>query len=148
MRIPDELARPLRALGGRLARRRRCEPETDLRAGTRQPMGEKKRIAEGVVAYVSWRRRAARGRDYFERTIQRARASAEMPERPLDGARSVADVMVGPPDSSESKRAAAADRRAAVKIDGSVVSDPRAVWPGTGPAVLQVGARKFVRIVP
>jgi len=35
-----------------------------------------------------------------------------------------------------------------VKVDGSPVTDPAARWPAEGPAVLQVGARKFVRITP
>ena len=35
-----------------------------------------------------------------------------------------------------------------VKVDGIVVNDPRAAWTATEPAVLSVGSRKFVRVLP
>jgi hypothetical protein len=35
-----------------------------------------------------------------------------------------------------------------VKIDGSAQTDPKAVWDAPRPAVLQVGSRKFVRVLP
>jgi hypothetical protein len=34
-----------------------------------------------------------------------------------------------------------------VRVDGTPLTDPAARWPAGG-AVLQVGSRKFVRIVP
>jgi hypothetical protein len=33
-------------------------------------------------------------------------------------------------------------------VDGIVVSDPKAAWSASAPAVLSVGARKFVRVLP
>ena len=36
----------------------------------------------------------------------------------------------------------------AVRVDGTVVTDPAARWTAERPAVLQVGSRKFVRIIP
>jgi hypothetical protein len=35
----------------------------------------------------------------------------------------------------------------AVKVDGSVVTDPKAGWDPDRSAVLTVGARKFVRVL-
>ena len=35
-----------------------------------------------------------------------------------------------------------------VRVDGAVVNDPAARWTAEGPAVLQVGSRKFIRVVP
>ncbi len=36
----------------------------------------------------------------------------------------------------------------AVKIDGEIVRDPNAPWSATAPAVLSVGSRRFVRVLP
>jgi tyrosyl-tRNA synthetase len=50
---------------------------------------------------------------------------------------------------AESKRAAQRlVAEGAVKIDGAAVTDARAPWSATAPAVLQVGSRKFIRILP
>ena len=35
----------------------------------------------------------------------------------------------------------------AVKIDGSFVTDPKSLWDTSHSAVLQVGSRKFVRVL-
>jgi tyrosyl-tRNA synthetase len=35
-----------------------------------------------------------------------------------------------------------------VKIDGVPVGDPRQPWAASGPVVLSVGTRRFVRILP
>jgi tyrosyl-tRNA synthetase len=60
----------------------------------------------------------------------------------------VADVIVAA-KFAESKRAATRlIGEGAVKIDGAVVEDPAARWAATAPAVLQVGSRKFVRVIP
>ncbi|HEY0615911.1 MAG TPA: S4 domain-containing protein, partial [Candidatus Elarobacter sp.] len=50
---------------------------------------------------------------------------------------------------ADSKRAATRlIAEGGVKVDGVAVTDPGARWTATGPAVLQVGSRKFVRIIP
>jgi tyrosyl-tRNA synthetase len=147
MRIPDEaLARYAQLAAGWPA------AEADriaagVAAGTLAPMDEKKRIAEAVAALYHGAADARAAREYFERTIQRGEMPADMPERKLEGRHSVADVLVAVA-FAESKRAALRlIGEGAVKIDGAAVSDPKAPWPGGGPAVLQVGSRKFIRVV-
>ena len=111
-------------------------------------MDEKKRIAEDLVAMYHDPQAARSARDWFERTIQRREIPAEMPELPLGDHSKVADVIVAA-KFAESKRAATRlIGEGAVKIDGAVVEDPAARWTATAPAVLQVGSRKFVRVIP
>jgi tyrosyl-tRNA synthetase len=148
MRIPDAvLPRYARLAAGW------SQAETDrlvagLEAGTLTPMDEKKRIADGVVALYHGREAARGARDHFERTIQRGELPAEIPERRFEGARTLVDV-VAAAGFAESKRAAQRlIAEGAVKIDGSVVIDPKALWEPIRPAVLQVGSRKFVRVLP
>ena len=147
MRIPDEaLPRYARLAAGR------SQAEVDwlvggLAAGTLSPMDEKKRIAETVVALYHGAEAARAARHHFERTIQRGELPAEIPERRFEGVRTLVDVTVAA-GFAESKRAAQRlIAEGAVKIDGSVVTDPKAVWETRRSAVLQVGSRKFVRIL-
>jgi tyrosyl-tRNA synthetase len=147
MRIPDEaLPRYARLAAGW------SQDETDrlvsgLAAGTSSPMDEKKRIAEAVATLYHGADAARAARDNFERTIQRGELPAEIPEGRFDGARTLVDVVVAA-NFAESKRAAQRlIAEGAVKIDGSVVTDPKTVWDTSRPAVLQVGSRKFVRVL-
>ena len=147
MRIPD-------ALLGRYARLAAAWPapevaalEAGLRAGTRSPMDEKKRIAEDLVALYHGRDAARAARERFERTVQRGEVPDDVPELPAAGDEKIADLLVAA-RFAESKRAAARLlAEGGVRIDGVPVSDPGARWNG-GPAVLQVGSRRFVRVVP
>jgi tyrosyl-tRNA synthetase len=148
MRIPDEaLARYARlAAGWSQAEAERIE--RGLSDGSLVAMDEKKRIAEAVATLYHGAGDARAAREHFERTIQRGELPAEIPERRFEGARSLVDVVVAA-GFAESKRAAQRlIAEGAVKIDGSVVTDPKAVWDTSGPAVLQVGSRKFVRVLP
>ncbi len=147
MRIPDEaLPRYARLAAGW------SQDETDrlvsgLAAGTSSPMDEKKRIAGTVVTLYHGAEAARAARDNFERTIQRGELPAEIPERRFDGARTLVDVIVAA-NFAESKRAAQRlIAEGAVKIDGSVVTDPKTLWDTSRPAVLAVGSRKFVRVL-
>jgi tyrosyl-tRNA synthetase len=119
-----------------------------LNGGKLHPMTEKKRIAEEVVTRYHGAEAAKNARDYFERTVQRRELPAEMPELRLGDGRRVIDVMVAA-GFAESKRAA--ERLISgngVRVDGILVSDPKAQWTSTEAAVLSVGSRKFVKVLP
>jgi tyrosyl-tRNA synthetase len=141
MRIPDEaLPRYARLAAGW------PQAEADRVGASASPMDEKKRIAEAVVTLYHGADAARSARDHFERTIQRGELPAEIPERGFEGIRTLVDAVVAA-GFAESKRAAQRlIAEGAVKVDGGVVSDPKAAWAAPEGAVLQVGARKFVRI--
>jgi len=148
MRIPDEALPRWASLAAGWSQAEAERIARGLGAGTLNPMDEKKRIAEAVVTLYHGADAARAAREHFERTIQRGELPTEMPERRLDGSRTVVDVMLAA-GFAESKRAA--QRlivEGAVRIDGQVVGDPKALWSADRPAVLQIGARKFVRILP
>ncbi len=132
----------------------RSQPEVDaletaLATKSTNPMDEKKRLAEDIVARYHGRDSARAAREYFERTVQRKEIPTdELPEMPQGDASRIADVLVKA-GFAESKRAA--ERLISgngVKVDGIVVNDPRASWTSKKPAVLSVGSRKFVRVLP
>ncbi len=149
MKISDELI-PVYA---RLAAFR---PQADadrlgaaLAAGTANPMEEKKRLAEEIVARYHDGEAAARARDFFERTVQRKEIpTEELPEIDAADCRRVAEILVRA-GFAESRRAA--ERLIggnAVKIDGELVRDANAPWTAAQAAVVSVGSRRFVRVLP
>lgn len=147
MRIPDESLARYARLGANWPQVEVDAMVAGVSAGMLRAMDEKKKIAQDVAALYHGAEAARAAREHFERTIQRGELPADIPERRLDGARSVVDALVAV-GFAESKRAATRlIGEGAVKIDGAVVGDPRAAWPAVDAAVLQVGARKFVRIV-
>lgn len=149
MRITDELI-PRYARLAAFRSQAECERlRAALESGSAHPMQEKKRLAQEIVARYHGPAAAEAARDYFERTVQRKELPAEnIPQISLGQARRVTEVLVAA-GLAESKRAA--ERLISgngVRIDGILVCDPKAPWMAAGPAVLSVGSRKFVRVLP
>ena len=122
--------------------------ERGLAEGRLNPMDEKKRLAEAIVAKYHGAQAARAARDYFERTVQRKELPAEVPEISQGSARKISELLVAA-GFAESRRAA--ERLIAqggVRIDGVPVEDPSAAWTSQAPSVLSVGSRKFVRVIP
>lgn len=148
MRITDEMIPRYARLGAF-----RSLPEVErlaqgLIGGALHPMEEKKRLAQDIVARYHGSEAAKTAREYFERTVQRRELPSDVREMPAGGARRVTDVIVAA-GFAESKRAA--ERLISgngVKVDGILVSDPRAPWTAVLPATLSVGSRKFVKVLP
>ncbi len=148
MRIPDALLPRYARLAAWWPAPEVAALEAGLAAGTRSPMDEKKRIAADLVALYHGPDAARAAREQFERTIQRGEIPAEMPELPLGERTKVTELLMAA-GFAESRRAAQRlIAEGGVKIDGTPVGDPAAKWSAPGPAVLQVGSRKFVRVVP
>ncbi|GAC1388202.1 MAG: tyrosine--tRNA ligase [Vulcanimicrobiaceae bacterium] len=149
MSLPDEMIPRY----GRLAAFRSEADCTRLAAalvaGSAHPMDEKKRLAQEIVTRYHGTQAAGEARDYFERTVQRKEVPSEdLPELQLGESRRITDLLVSA-GFAESKRAA--ERLISgngVKVDGILVSDPKALWAAAVPAVLSVGSRKFVRVLP
>ena len=148
MRIGDELI-PTYARLAAFRPKAECDRlEAELLAGRADPMEEKKRLGQDVVARYHGGDAAKVARAYFERTVQAK-------EIPVDGLREVStsatavSVILVTANLATSKREA--ERlisQRAVKIDGTVITDRNAVWDATAPAVLSVGSYKFVRLRP
>ena len=148
MRIPDAMIPRYAKLAAWWPASEVERVQRELAAGTLAAMDEKKRIAEGIVRLYHDDAAARGARDWFERTIQRGEIPAEMPEMSRGDRDKLVDLIVAA-GFAESKRAAQRlIGEGAVKIDRTPVTDPGARWTASGPAVLQVGSRKFIRILP
>jgi tyrosyl-tRNA synthetase len=149
MKISDELMPVYARLAAFRSKFDSAKLAADLAARRANPMEEKKRLAEEIVARYHGASAAASAREFFERTVQRKEIPTEtLPEIALGECKRVAEVVVKA-GFAESRRAA--ERLIsgnAVKIDGQPVNDSNAAWTATAPAVLSVGSRRFVRVLP
>lgn len=149
MKIGDELI-PVYA---RLAAFR-SQPECDalaaaLLAGSANPMDEKKRVAQEVVARYHGAQAAAQARAHFEATVQRKELpQGDLPEISGAGCGRLSEVLVRAGFAQSRRAAERLISGKGVRLDGIVVSDPGTAWSATAPAILAVGSRKFVRVLP
>ncbi len=149
MKIPDELLPVYARLAAFRSREDSERLAAELAAGRANPMEEKKRLAQEIVARYHDAAAAAAAREYFERTVQRREIPTEaLDEIELGDCKRIAEVLVKA-GFAESRRAA--ERLisgSAVKVDGEPVQDVNATWTARAPAVLSVGSRRFVRVRP
>jgi tyrosyl-tRNA synthetase len=149
MSMPDELMPTYARYAAFWTQAQADALAAELAAGRADPMTAKKRLAEQIVARYHGTAAAKNAAEYFERTVQRREIPTDgLPEIAVDDGARLAEVLVKA-GFAESRRAA--ERLISgngVKVDGIVVSDPKAAWTAQGPAVLSVGARKFARILP
>jgi len=121
-----------------------------LASGAVHPMVAKKDLAEEIVARYHPAAEARAARERFEATVQRGELPAEMPEIVANPAwRTVPDAIAGCGFAASKREAERLIAGNGVKLDGSVVTDPRQAWiVPASPVVLSVGSRRFVRINP
>jgi len=149
MSMPDQLMPTYARLAAFQSREQADRLSSLVHSGRVSPIEAKKTLAEEIVTRYHGAQAARAAREYFERTVQRKEIPCDdLPEIAAGDARRVADVLARA-GLAESKRAA--ERLISgggVKVNGIVVDDPRAPWTAQTPAVLSVGSRRFVRVVP
>jgi tyrosyl-tRNA synthetase len=124
--------------------------EAGLASGQVHPMAAKKDLAESIVSKYHGAAEARTARERFEATVQRGELPAEMREIVTEAAwRHIADVLVAAGFAASKRDGERLVAGNGVKLNGNVVSDPRAPWPNhDSPIVLSVGNRRFVRVLP
>ncbi len=117
-----------------------------LRHGT-NPRDLKMRMAREIVAQFHDGAAATEAEAYFRRTVQRGEVPEDMPEHAIAAATNIVDLLAEAglaPSKSEARRLIAGG---GVRIDGEKVGQDATIEPN-GARVVQVGKRKFVRVVP
>jgi len=148
MRIPDAMLPRYARLAAAWPVAKVEKLEAALASGAASPMDEKKRIAEDLVALYHGHDAARAARDWFERTIQGGEIPADMPELPLAGAREDRRPAGGGEIRRLEAGRAAADRRRGRPGRRQRRHRSRRPLDGSRPGGLQVGSRKFVRVIP
>jgi len=119
-----------------------------LADGTIHPMLAKKELAERIVARYHGNAEAREARGRFEATVQRGELPAEIPELAGGAWQTVAEALVQAGLAESKRQAERLILGGGVKLDGELVRDAKQPWNATHAAVLSVGARRFVRIIP
>lgn len=128
------------------------QPEIDqlmaaIAAGEVHPMAAKKRLAHEIVTIFHDADAADGAAAHFERTVQSGELPAEIPERAVTAAIGLLDLLAEAglvASRSEGRRLV---QQGGVRLDGHAVTDVALVVEPGEPRVLQVGKRRFLKLV-
>ncbi|MCS6844347.1 MAG: tyrosine--tRNA ligase [Caldilineales bacterium] len=122
--------------------------EQGLADGSRHPRDVKMELAREIVSIFHGDEAAAQAEEHFRTVFQQRELPSEMPEVRLMARTGLLSLMKEhglAPSTSEARRLV---QQGGVRLDGHVVTDPQIeIEPPAEPVVLQVGKRKFLRIV-
>lgn len=119
-----------------------------MAAGTLNPRDVKERLATIIVSDLHSPEAAARARDYFHRVHRLRELPEELPEIVVPTRARVIDYIVRAGFARTNNEARRLVLQGGVRLDGQRVDDPEAVLELREPIVLQVGKRRFARLVP
>lgn len=121
------------------------ELERSMAEGRLHPRDVKMKLAYEIVSIYHTPEAARQAQDAFVRVFQRGDLPVEMPELALHAGQTVLDVLVtGKLVNSKSEGRRLLDQHG-VRLDGEVLTDPNQPFPK--PGVLQVGKRKYLKVV-
>ncbi len=147
MSIPDELIARWARLADFRSKAESALLARELADGSRSANDEKKALAEAIVRRYHGAQAGRDAREFFERTVVRRERPEEMPELRLTAAPKLTDVLTAAGFAASKRAAQRLIGEGAVRIDGRVVADAGAIWPSGPAAVLQVGPRRFIRVI-
>lgn len=119
--------------------------EQDLASGKLHPRDAKMKLAREIVSVYHSEEAAQAGEEAFIRVFQKGDVPEDMDVYSLKAEQTVLDVLTESglvESNSEGRRML---KQNAVRLDGETLSDAFAPFPGLG--VLQVGKRKYIRVV-
>ena len=148
MSIPDSAMLIYYKLATRYTPEQIVKIEQGLQDNTLHPRDVKMQLAREIVSIFHDDAAAQRAEEHFRTVFQQHELPADIESYTVSGAPTIADVIVAAklaPSKNEARRLIAGG---GVSLDNRKVSDPfEAVHPAEGGAVLQVGKRRFVRLV-
>ena len=148
MRITDEMMPRYARLAAFRSAGDCAQLEAELAAGRLHPMQEKKRLAREVVARYHDAAAAQDAQEYFERTVQRKELPDEIAQIRLGAARRVSEALVLAGFAQSKREAERLISGNGVRVDGTIVRDPKAPWSWAQPVTLSVGSRRFAKLIP
>ncbi|MGH7707117.1 MAG: tyrosine--tRNA ligase [Vulcanimicrobiaceae bacterium] len=119
----------------------------DIAEGRVHPMDAKKALAEAIVARYHGAQAAAAARERFAATVQRRELPADLAEASVGPARTLVEALIGVGFAHSKREAERLVAGGGVRIDGAVCADPKHPIAVPPPLVLQVGSRRFVRLI-
>jgi tyrosyl-tRNA synthetase len=147
MSIPDSAMRNWFELITRWTPEQVDELLQAVERGEAHPMEAKKKLAWEIVSIFDGDEAAEKAAAHFERVHQRRQLPEEMPSHALTGPTNVVDVIFTAGLARSKSEARRLVQQGAVKLDGERVTNIEAEIEVEGERVLQVGKRRFLRLM-
>jgi tyrosyl-tRNA synthetase len=141
MSLPDEVLLEFFVLATNVPRAELTAIALDIE---RDPMATKKLLGRTIVSEFWGADAALEAEERFERTVQRKEAPDAIPEYRIEDGQALLDVIVAAGAAPSKREARRLFEQHAVSADGDVVE---AQTPARGGMVLQVGKRRWLRLV-
>lgn len=122
--------------------------ETSLADGSRHPRDVKMELAREIVSIFHDEAAAQAGEQHFVNVFQQHALPDEMDEVKIEQAMTLTDLLIFTQAVKSKNEARRLIDQGGVKLDGEVLGEAMKVIEVTRPSVLQVGKRKFVRLIP
>lgn len=144
MSIPDSAMGQFYRLVTRLTPPEIAEIETNLQRGSLHPRDAKMRLAREIVSAFYSDSEASTAEQVFVTTFQKGSVPEDIPVFKNVLSNTVTDILITAGLAKSRSEARRLIDQKGVKFDGSVVEDPGLTF--SGPGVLQVGKRHFLKI--
>jgi tyrosyl-tRNA synthetase len=148
MSIPDAVMRNFAELVTRWSVEEIAELWRQLDAGTLHPRDLKMKLAFEIVDIFHGPEAAVAAQEHFHTVFQQREMPADMPELKLLQPTSLIDILTNSgmaPSKSEARRLA---QQGGIKLDGEKVEDTASVVTPDAEHILQIGRRKFLKLIP
>jgi len=145
MSIPDKAMGAYMRLLTRWTPPEIAELETGMAEGRLNPRDVKMKLAREIVEIYHGPEAAQRAEAHFVRVFQQRDTPEDAPEYHLQEGETVLQVLRNAGLVSSNSEGRRMIQQKAVRLDGEILTDPHAPFPG--PGMLRVGKRKFVRVV-
>lgn len=147
MSIPDHAMMNYFTLVTRYGPEQIAAVEGALKAASRHPRDVKMELAREIVSAFHSDEAALAAEEHFKAVFQRQELPEDIPTHKLAGPRNVVDLLTEAGlvrSKSDGRRMV---QQGAVRLDGEKVTDIETTIEIAGEAILQVGKRRFIRLV-
>ncbi len=148
MSLPDSAMPIYYKLVTRFTPAQIAEIEHGLANGTLHPRDVKMQLAREIVTIFHDEEAATRAEEHFVTVFQQRELPAEMPELRLAQPTNIVDLIASAQLASSKSEARRLIEQGGVRLDGVVVNDIAHIVEAKHAMVLQVGKRKYLRLLP
>ena len=147
MSLPDDAMLPYFRLVTRFEPGQIARLQVDLEGGRLHPRDAKMLLAREVVSIFHGDEAAGRAEAHFKTVFQQRDLPPDMPEYSLSTPADIVDLICAVGLAPSKREARRLIEQGGVKLEGEAVASADAVVQPGPPQVLQVGRRRFVRLV-
>jgi tyrosyl-tRNA synthetase len=148
MSLPDDVMGDYFRLVTRWTPKVVAHLEAQLESGEKHPRDAKMALAREIVDAYHGADAAQGAEAEFRRIFQEGDVPEELPEYTLSTDKSLLDVLVDAGLASSRSEGRRLIEQRGVRLDDAVLEDPNEILVLGEPAILRVGKRRFIRLVP